>query len=196
MYHCRDLFTKFKIRPMKNLILIAIFFTCFFASCSREEPQTEEVQDNYHLSFKKNGTTVNYTGLVMAHRDTTNGYFTLQINGTHSMATLSSEYMGIYIDNYPGNGNISTGQYLDNATTNTVLTTHLFGGISYQAGQSLAESGVQHNVPIAKHFKVIITHMDANSVKGSFEGDYYQEADVTAGNMIHITEGDFYVKFQ
>ena len=51
-------------------------------------------------------------------------------------------------------------------------------------------------LPIARHFKVTITQIDDNSVKGKFEGDYYEDGNVVSGNIIHIANGDFHVKFQ
>ncbi len=125
---------------MKTLSLITIFISVLFFSCTKS---TEETQDtDYYLRFEKNGTMVNYTGHVMAHRDTVNGFVELQINGAHSIASIPTEYLGIYLNNFPGNANISTGQYQDNSTNHTLLTTHLFGNTSFEAGQSLAESSV------------------------------------------------------
>ena len=181
---------------MKKLTLLALLISILFVSCSKDQPETEETQNNYYVRFKKNGTIVNYTGIVIAHRDTINGYVELKINGAHSIAAVPYEYMGIYINNFPGNANIGTGLYVDNSTSYTLLTTHIFGGISYEAGESLAQSAAQHNMPLAKPFKVTITQINGSTVKGSFEGDYYEDADVTTGNMVQVTEGSFYAKFQ
>jgi hypothetical protein len=184
------IFSNFQNHQMKKLSLFAILIALLFVSCKKETEDT-----NYHVSFKKDGVNVNYTGVVLAHRDTSNGYVILTINGAHSI-NAPIEAMGIYIDNYPGSANIGAGQYLDNATSYTLLTTHEFGGASYEAGQTVAADGVQYNVPIAQHFKVTISEIDANTVKGTFGGDYYEDADVQNGNIIHITDGEFFAKFQ
>ena len=104
--------------------------------------------------------------------------------------------MGIYIDNYSAGATIGAGQYLDNTNNYTLLTTHESGGLTYEAGQTVASNGVQYNVPIAQPCKVIITEINANSVKGTFQGDYYEDGDVVSGAMIHVTNGSFHAKFQ
>lgn len=175
---------------MKKLSVIAIVFLLIFESCKKEDSE-----GNYHVSFTVDGVNKTYTGYVLAHTDTSAGYTTLTILGANS-ATSFDNNLGIYLDNYPGGMNITPGQYEDNFTDFTLLTTYTNNGVSYEAGQTMADNAVAYNVTIPNHFKLNIISMDNNTIKGTFSGDYFQDGDVQSGTRLNITNGDFYVKFQ
>jgi hypothetical protein len=175
---------------MKKIFLILLVPAILFFSCNKES------DNNYHVSFNVNGTAKSYTAHTLAHlEDLGGGNFELVILGAAS-ATSYDDYLGIYINNSPGGGTIPAGQYQDNSTSYTVLTTYQNSGSEYEAGQSVAEDGIAYNVPIANHFTVNITTLTTNGVaRGTFSGDYYQNGDVQS-TKINITNGEFYVKFQ
>ena len=176
---------------MKKIFAISLFLI-IFESCQKEHSVTD---DNYHVSFTVDGVNKTYTGHVFAHLDTIAGYIELQIVGANSTTSFDN-YMGIYVNNFPGSSNITTGQYEDNSASFTLLTTYANNAIEYEAGQSVAEEAVTYNVTIANHFKVIISSLDNKSAKGTFSGDYYEDGNVQNGTRLSITNGDFYVPFQ
>jgi hypothetical protein len=177
---------------MKKLSALAISALILFSSCKKEGSGN----DNYHVSFTVDGVSKSYTGYAIAHGDTTGSDIELTILGAKSVNSYD-DYFGIYINNYPGGGNIPAGQYSDNSADFTVLSTFQNGsnGNEYEAGQTMADDAVYYNVPIANHFKVNIISMDGKTARGTFSGDYYQDGDIRS-NKISITNGDFYVKFQ
>src|SRR5258706_6787626 len=176
---------------MKIISVGALVLPVVFGSCSKEHGSDE----NYHVSFAVDGVSKTYTAHVLAHRDTTAGYFSITILATNS-ATSFDNYMGIYLDNSPGHGNFIAGQYADNSTTFTVLTNYTNNSIEYDAGQSVADDAATYNVTIAHHLKVVITSIDKNTVRGTFSGDHYKDGDVRGTTKLNITNGDFYANVQ
>jgi hypothetical protein len=175
---------------MKKLSFIAIACLLLFGSCQKENGQ----DNNYHVSFTVDGVNKKYTGYVFAHLDTISGYVELSTGGADSPVSFDN-YIGFYINNSPGNSNITSGQYEDNSAGFTVLSTYAVNSVEYEAGQSVAEDAVFYNVTIPNHFKVIITSMDKKTMRGTFSGDYYKNGDVRNGPKVSITNGDFYLKF-
>ena len=172
----------------KNSIAVLLFFIVL-SSCTKNKPA-----ENYHVSFTVNGVNKTYTGYAVVHTETISGNTTLTILGANTPTSVEDN-MGIYLDNSPTGTAIVAGQYEDNATGFTVLTTYTNTSIDYEAGQSVAEDAVFYNVPIANHFKVNISSMDGKTAKGTFSGDYYADGDVRTGTKLTITNGDFFVKF-
>ena len=175
---------------MKKIFHILLLPAILFLSCSKE------VDENYHVSFTVNGVAKTYTAHTFAHLQAVGGGNSeLTILGAGS-STSFGDYLGIYINNSPGNGAIQAGQYQDNSASYTVLTTYENAGSAYEAGHTVAEQGVIYSIPIANHFRATITELTANGVaRGTFSGDYYKDGDVHS-TKISITNGTFYVKFQ
>jgi hypothetical protein len=181
---------------MKKLTGFCLLIAIILVSCAKEKGRQQGQQDNnYHFNFTVDGTKKSFTGYILSHLDTTNGYVELTILGAPALTSFDN-YLGVYINNDPGKGNIGTGQYVDNATNYTLLTTYVASSVEYEAGQSVAEDAVTDNVTIANHFKLNITAMDKNTIRGTFSGDYFQNGDPKTGPKLNITDGDFYLKFQ
>lgn len=182
-----------KLTVMKKIAILALLVSICFVSCQKEHGQEED--SNFHVSFSVDGVSKSFTGYVLAHTDTTSGYVELTILGTPAITSFDN-YMGVYLDNFPAKGSIGTGQYQDNGTTYSLLTTYVVNGAEYEAGQSVAADAVSENVTIANPFKLNITSMDKNIARGTFSGDYFKNGDPKNGEKISITKGEFYVKFQ
>jgi len=176
---------------MKKLSLIAFISVIVISSCSKPKDN----DDNFRVTFKQDGVDKSFTGHVLAHRDTVGGYYSLTILGAHS-ATGFDNYMSFYIDNDPGNGSINPGQYNDNSTTHSVLTNYTVNSVEWDAGTSVAQDAVYYGVTIPHRFNVTITSADANTIRGTFSGDYYKDGDVQGTQKSYITNGEFYAKFQ
>ena len=172
-------------------ISIAICLLVILSSCKKEDSGS-----SYHVSFSIDGVKKTFTGYAVAHKEDVSGDIELTILGSKTALSFD-DYFGIYINNYPGGGNIPAGEYQDNSTDFTVLSTfqNIANGNEYESGQTVADDGIYYNIPIANHFKVNITSMDSKTAKGTFSGDYYQDGDVH-NNKISITNGDFFVKFE
>jgi len=108
---------------------------------------------------------------VVAYADTSGNDIELTILGAKTNTSLD-DYFGIYINNYPGGGNIPAGEYRDNSADFAVLSTYQnnANGNEYESGQTIANDAIQYNVPITNHFKVTISSMDGKTAKGTFRG--------------------------
>ncbi|MBD0331776.1 MAG: hypothetical protein ICV66_03905 [Chitinophagaceae bacterium] len=175
---------------MKKIFIIAFLTLIVFVSCNKEE-----AEGKFHVSFSVNGVNKTFTGHVFAHTETSGDYTVLTVNGSNT-STSFDNYLGFYLDNFPGRGNITTGQYEDISNNYTLLSTYAVDGVEYEAGQSVAEDAESYNINLANHFKVNITSMDANTIRGTFSGDYYEDGDVQNGIKLNITNGEFYAEFQ
>ncbi|MBK6936817.1 MAG: hypothetical protein IPH18_07925 [Chitinophagaceae bacterium] len=174
---------------MKKNLLASVFLIITLAGCKKD------TDENFHVSFSVNGANKSYKGHVFAHKETVSGFSQLVVNGSTS-ATSYNDYMGIYLDNYPAGNNFSTGEYTDAGTTYSLLSTYANGGSEYEAGQSIAEDAVSYGVTITNHFKINITQLDAETIRGTFSGDFYPGGNVRSTGKITITNGEFYAKFQ
>jgi hypothetical protein len=182
-----------KATVMKKIAASALLFIILFVSCQKEKNR-QNTDTNYHVSFTVDGSKKTFTGYAVAHTDTISGYVSLTILGAPGENSFDN-YMGVYLDNFPAKGNITSGQYLDNGTNFTLLTTYVVNGVEYESGVSVAEDAVTENVTIANHFKLNITSMDKNTARGTFSGDYFSDGDPKDGTKLTITNGEFYVKF-
>ena len=63
-------------------------------------------------------------------------------------------YLAIIINNYPAIKPITVGQYEDNTTEFTLLTTYARDTQEFETGQSVYEDGITYNVPIVNHFNL------------------------------------------
>ena len=174
---------------MKRILITVAIALLIFNSCSKSGSDS-----NYHVSFSVNGSNKTYTGYVLAHMDTAAGYITLTVIGSGSAFSFDN-FFGFYLDNYSGGNPIVPGQYLDTSTDFTLLASYTSTSIEHEAGQSVADDAAFYNIPIT-HFKINIIAMDANTIRGTFSGDFFTGGDVQNGMKVSITNGVFYVKFQ
>lgn len=177
---------------MKKIYLFALALIVLFTGCQKESGNSA---GEYYVSFSVNGTAKKYTGYTFGHTEIVGTDAELQVVGTTSTTTFDN-YMGIYLNNYPGSGTFTTGEYTDASTSFTLLATYESGGKSYEAGQSVAEDAAANSITIANHFKTTITQINDKTIRGTFSGDFYENGDVQTGAKISITNGEFYVKFQ
>jgi hypothetical protein len=178
-----------KFCPMKRILIFSLLCFAVVASCKKEKGN-----DEFYFRFTVDGTTKAYSGFIAAHLDTSAGYVELTLLGANSQTSFDDN-MGIYINDFPAQKEIRTGQYDGSSPDFTVLTTYTNSNLEYESGQSVDADGVLFGIPIANHFKVNITAMDKQSVRGNFSGDYYLDGDVQNGTKLTITSGEFNLKF-
>lgn len=175
---------------MKKIHLLALLLLVIaFGGCSKTSG------DDYFVSFSVNGTNQKFTGYVAAHKEQSGAVIELTMVGATS-AVNDDNYFGIYLNNYPGWTDFVTGEYNDASTNFTVLATYGKNGIDYEAGQTVAQEAAANGVILVNRFKVTITSISAESVKGTFSGDFYEDGDVVSGGKFTITNGEFHAKFQ
>src|SRR4051812_40216526 len=116
---------------MKNLFRIALVFSVILASC---KPDHLDQDPTYHVSFFVNGVKKIFSGHLVAHKDTIGDFVTLNVVGANTQAS-QTDYMGLYISNYPGGANFATGEYNYHSPNFAVVSTYMNNGEEYEAGQ-------------------------------------------------------------
>ena len=177
----------------KNVTLFLAFIAviAIAASCKKSSSSP-----GYHLTATIDGTAKTFNISPYAVKQTNGGAMKIGIIGVASTST--GESLEIDLANnagttYPA---IVAGTYADTSTVFDVeayytptLTTE------YDAGNTLAQEGVNTVTTYANHFKLVITSIDSVSIKGTFSGDFYFNGDLSAAKK-SFTNGDFYAKFQ
>jgi hypothetical protein len=167
---------------MKNAIFLSLLAIPLLFSCNK----TSSDPSSYHLTASVDGSSKSFNTAVVAIRDSTAGSSIVQVTGI--LSPITGEAMNISITS--GAKKVIVGTYSDNDPDFDVEVEYVANaGAIYFAGSTLSGSAVTN------HLKLVITSMDATSIKGTFTGDFYL-ASIVPGSKKTITSGDFYAKFQ
>src|SRR5688500_8632360 len=170
---------------MKKILVLSLLAVVLFTGCSKDKTES-----TYFVKFLVNGTQKSFTGYTFGHFEPVTGFTELSLLGANS-PTADDNWLGIYINNYPGMLPIGTGVYEDNSTDFTILSTYGNNDVEYTAGQTESEDVILYGIPNHQRFKVTITEITSTNVRGTFSGDYYEGGDVQFGNKVRITNGEF-----
>src|SRR5688572_12683033 len=161
---------------MKNLLFLYLIAIVLSTSCSKDK----EEDNNYFVRFTVDGTQKSFTGYTFAHFESTGGFTELTMLGANN-STADDNYLGIYINNYPGVLPIIAGVYEDSSPDFTVLATYAINDVEHEGGQSVSADVITYGIPGHHPFTVIITEITTTNIRGTFSGDYYQDGDVQFG---------------
>lgn len=172
---------------MKKIHLLCLAFAFVLFSCKKDD---KEENGSFHVTCKIDGVSrsFNTTALAAIAQDDAEGF---GIYGTSS----SDENADRIILMIAGTDNNYTARtYTDQDEDAMIMGVYGEGGATeaYQAGTDLNAEAVLAGETIANHFKIVITSIDNNTVKGTFSGDVYLDAELD-GSKKTITEGSFYV---
>lgn len=165
-----------------------------FASCSKGDSG-----GTYHITCTIDGASTSFNTAALAHIDAepSGPGRDIIIHGLTGASATAGTF-GFALNNNPGNDSIKAGVYPDTQTRYEVLASYSDNASSpddYESGTSNYQEAVRAGVTLTNHFTVTITSLTAQSVKGTFSGDFYFNGDVK-GRKKSITNGDFYVKLQ
>jgi hypothetical protein len=174
---------------MKTICLSLLIALTFF-SCKKDNTET-----TYGIKCNINGVPKTFNILMNALREEDNGFKGVFIQGMNNGS--SEEYFAGMISNMPSLKEIAAGTYTDASTDYELLFTYALGfsGPEYEAGRTLYEEAQYRGVSISNPLKVTITSISNDVIKGTFNGDFYFEADPNAEKK-SITNGEFALKFQ
>src|SRR5688572_10827369 len=161
---------------MKKFLLLSLFAVVLLVGCSKDKEDSP-----YFVKYTVNGQQKSYTGYTFGHFEPVGGGLTeLSILGANT-PSADDNYMGIYINNYPGVLPITTGVYEDSSLDFTVLATHSIDDVESYGGQSVSDDIVQYGISGHNRLKVTITEITSTNIRGTFSGDYYEGGDVLGG---------------
>jgi hypothetical protein len=178
----------FKKPAFALIITISLFY-----SCKKEGSAAPEA---FHVTCSIDGKAMSFNGFSFAHIETQLGQKAITINGATGL-TADAASIGFVITNAPSGNPITTGTYRDTATKYELLASYApnVSGIDYVAGTSFYTEAKNAGVTLTNHFTVTISSWTAETVKGTFSGDFYYDG-VPTGVKKTITNGDFFVKIQ
>lgn len=181
------LFHTTKTALMRKLPILFFLLITACLSCSKEDPNAD-----YHLTCTIDGVNKKFNISAMAFQSTVTGYQGIALGGAETSSSTSATF-GFEIANYPSDKPIIAGTYTDGQTDFEILSTYLTeANESFEAGTTLYQDAISSGATITNHLKVAITSIGNGSIKGTFSGDFYLEAESNGAKKV-ITNGDFYL---
>jgi len=177
-----------------NSIFLLLIVAFIFSSCSKGDDG-----GTYHITCNVDGAATSFNTAALAHIDVdpSGPGRDIIIHGLTGPSATAGTF-GFALNNVPGYDSIKAGVYPDTQTMYEVLASYSGNASSpddYEAGTSNYQEAVRAGVTLTNHFTVTITSLTAQTVRGTFSGDFYFNGDVK-GAKKSITNGDFYVKLQ
>ncbi len=170
-----------------SAVLIGLLFSC--------KKSNSDSSGSYHITANIDGTAKTFNSSALAVKITSSGFTSLGVGGGASPTTTASDVVLINISNIPGGKPIVAGTYTDTSSSFTISCTYTLNPTSiYMGSTDVTGTGLPYSA-IKNHVKVVISSIDATSVKGTFSGDLYNNGDITGAKKT-FTSGDFYVKLQ
>lgn len=175
---------------MKRIAYLCLALGLLLSACKKDSA-------NYYLRCHIDGVARTFNVACFAATDVDPGSGA-RVLLTTGFATSDTEkdWIGFWIDNSGSLNDIVAGTYTGTGTDFTLLGTHTdANGHDFEAGTSAEENAVNYSTPIANHFTVTIQSIDDKTIKGTFSGDFYRDADPREAKK-SVTNGEFYLKFQ
>ncbi|MGZ8558968.1 MAG: hypothetical protein ACXWWC_11565 [Chitinophagaceae bacterium] len=99
--------------------------------------------------------------------------------------------------NLPSGDDIIAADYPETYTDFEIVTTYKpdQASLGFEAGTSFLEEANMAGVTNSNHFKVTITAINSETLKGTFSRDFYEDGDPRAAKKT-ISNGSFHIKFQ
>lgn len=188
-------FTPLRLKYSHLLMAGALLLISY--SCNKDKSATPS---SYHVTCTVDGVNLNFSARCLAAIQYGSGEKGLNIGGFNNLSDTASG-IGFIITNDPGLDSITTGVYMDTSTIFTVLASYTPNGSAstasnYTAGTSDYQEAVNSGFTPPAHFKVVITSLTSEAVRGTFSGDFYLNIVTDHTNKKRVTNGDFYVKIQ
>jgi len=174
---------------MKKIILSMALFSALL-SCKKSNSGSSS---GYHFTATIDGANHAFNTSPLATKVGNAGYTLLGVDG---FTTQAGETFAVSIDNTPSGKPIVAGTYTDTTSDFDVSFVYVVNSSTqYVGGTNETQMAVGAGVTVQNHVKIVITSIDGTSIKGTFSGDGFLNADVTGAKKT-VTNGDFYAKFQ
>ncbi len=171
---------------MKSIYFLVLAASCLFLSCKKDK----EEDGSYHISCKVDGVAKTFNTLAFAVKGKEDLYG-LVITG-RSASGNDAEAVGIVLTS--AEADIGPNTYTDAGTAHHLIGSYQIGidGVAYGGGTEVNLQAVSGNKTIVNHFKVVISSVTENAVRGTFSGDVYKDDDIDAEKKT-LLDGSFYV---
>jgi len=180
------------IQKMKKPIALSFLLLCFFLSCKKSNSGSDS--GSYHVTASLDGSAKTFNLTTVATTITNGGYTSVGVTGIASATT--GETMSVTITNTPSGKPIVAGTYTDTMANFAIAAAYrLNTTTTYFGATNVTQAAISIGRPVVNHLKIVITSIDASTVKGTFSGDLFLNSDPTAAKKT-VTSGDFYAKFQ
>jgi hypothetical protein len=173
---------------MKRILFICTVLF-IFSACKKSDTNSA-----YELKCTIDGVVRTFNVQSIAGRPSANGLQAITVGGMAKAG--NEESFGFIIINDPSKKPIVTGTYQDNTTEFEILANHSMGqnGPDYLAGTEVRKEFNMAGATIQNPFKVTITSMTNESIRGTFSGDFYLEGQPGQTKRT-ISNGVFNLKF-
>jgi hypothetical protein len=167
---------------MKKLIypLLAALILVSFSSCSKEG-----TDENYYLTFKKDGTEVSWTGFAKGEIGPDGFDSSLVDLGVTGQSPDGAERFDITLQK--SGTNFSTGMYHTDSMYIVMGYITSFNTVT----PKIYRLGFNETYTEFSSYHVNITSITSTSIQGTFSGNFLSTDN---GQMVNITEGSFRVK--
>ena len=176
-----SLFSAYFARAAALLLIVTGFA---LNSCSKGDDG-----GTYHITCTIDGANTSFNTTALAHIDVdpSGPGRDIIIHGLTGAGATAGTF-GFALTNLPGYDSIKAGVYPDTQTKYEVLASYS-GNASlpddYEAGTSTFQEAVRAGNTITNHFTVTITSLTAQTVKGSFSGDFFFNGDAKGQKEIN-----------
>lgn len=172
---------------MKKCLIACICLVIISLSCKKSSNSTPA----YYLKCSLDGVAKTFNVNAKASNMNMAGIQSLSVYGNVTSAA-TMEGLNITVNNSPSPGKkIVAGTYSESQSTDFVV------GAVYNPGSTTVVYGAGV-YPGSNPLQIVITAMDANTIKGTFSGNLYYEntSSGTIGpNFKVVTNGEFYLHF-
>jgi hypothetical protein len=177
---------------MKKGVSFILILCCIFLSCSKDQ----STNDTYYLTCTIDGAPRTFNLLAGSRRESNATNTAVFVHGVESASSNTADY-GFVITNVPSGDDIIAADYTDTSTDFEILTAYKpdQASLGFDAGTTMLDEANMAGVTISNHFKVTITSINNETIKGTFSGDFYEDGDPHAAKKT-ISNGSFYLKFQ
>ena len=175
---------------MKSILKILLVVIVVLSGCTK---RPYEKQESFYVSCTIDGIPRTYVFVGAGDRtDPGNGIISLY--AVLDTAT-DDDFIGVSVNSVNLAKAVTAGNYTD--TTTGFQAYSVFGTLSsqinYNAGSNIVEIAAPAGIDISNHLKVAITELTETTIRGTFSGDFYEEAD-PSGAIKKVTDGSFYVR--
>jgi hypothetical protein len=172
---------------MKKYALFALVLISTAMSCKKSNSGS-----GYHMTANIGGTNKSFdqTPPIAARQTSPGPTNVVTVTGILNSSTGESMILTIF-----SSKDIVAGTYTDSNADFDVSVVYIASLVNqYYTGTSMATEAESQSITIKNHFKLVISSIDARSVKGTFSGDMFDDGNVTTTPK-PLTSGDFYAAF-
>ena len=143
----------------------------------------------YHLTATIGGTNHAFNTSPLYATSNVGGVTLIAVEG---FTTQAGEMFNLSINNSPSGKPIVAGTYTDTSANFEIVFEYVKNATTAYVGGTLITAAA--GTSVKNHTKIIITSIDAHTIRGTISGDAFLNSDITEAPTT-VTNGDFYAAF-